>query len=167
MEKTLILVVGNTLMSDDGIGPEAVTILLKKYNFPKYIKIIDGGTQGLELFHYFEGIKNLAIIDAISSVDHKPGEVVKISKGKIARYFTTKISSHDIGLHDIISSLDLLNKVPENMIIIGMVPNELYFSYGLSDVVKNNIGKLIAEILEQLRVWGINNMSYIDACLGL
>ncbi len=164
MEKTLILGVGNPLMSDEGIGIEAVEILLNKYKFPENVEIIDGGTQGLELLQHFDSVKNLIIVDAVYSSKKKSGEIIKIPKEKIKYYLKTKMSVHDVGLEDVISVLDLLNKMPENIIIIGMIPEKLEFSYGLSEKIKNRLPFLINEVLNQLKEWNVGEIENVNEC---
>ncbi len=164
MEKTLILGVGNPLMADEGIGVEAVKILLEKYKFPENVEVIDGGTQGLELLQYFQNVKNLLIIDAVYFSKRKSGEIIKIPKEKIKYYLKTKMSVHDIGLEDIISALDLTGTLPENIVIIGMIPEKIQFSYGLSDTVKSNMDNLINEILNQLKKWNTGEIKNANEC---
>ncbi len=164
MDKTLILGVGNPLMSDEGLGIQAIKILLSDYKFSENIEIIDGGTQGLELLQYFDNVKNLIIIDAVYSSKRKAGDIIKIQKEKIKYYLITKMSVHDIGLEDVISALDLLGKTPENIIIIGMIPERLEFSYGLSKTIKENLENLIKEVINQIKKWNAGEIEYVNEC---
>ncbi len=164
MEKTLILGVGNPLMSDEGLGIEAVRMLLDRYRFSENIEIVDGGTQGLELLQYFDNVKNLIIIDAVYSKNKKAGEILKIPKEKIKYYLKTKMSVHDIGLEDVISALDLLDKLPEKIVIIGMIPEKIEFSYGLSDTVNKKLPFLIKEVLKQIKEWKAGDIRNVDEC---
>ena len=164
MDKTLILGVGNPLMSDEGIGIEAVKILLDKYKFPENVEIIDGGTQGLELLQYFENVKNLIIIDAVYSSKRKAGEIVVIPKENIKYYLKTKMSVHDVGLEDVISALDLIGQVPENMVIIGMIPEKIEFQVGLSETVKQSMENLVEEVLNQIRKWNVGEIENVNEC---
>jgi hydrogenase maturation protease len=164
LKKTLVLGVGNPLMSDEGLGIEAVKILYDKYNFPKNVEVIDGGTQGLELLQHFDNVKNLIIIDTVYFSKRKPGDIIKISKEEIKYYLKTKMSVHDVGLEDIISALDLLGKLPENIVIIGMIPEKLDFSYGLSETVKANLNKIITAVINQIKEWEVGELNNVDEC---
>ncbi|NPA51995.1 MAG: hydrogenase maturation protease [Aquificae bacterium] len=162
MEKTLILGVGNLLISDEGLGIETINILLENYQFPNNVEIIDGGTQGLELLQYFDDVQNLLIIDAISSKEKKAGSIIKIPKEKINYYLDTKISAHDIGLIDIISALDFTGKLPKNITILGIVPEKLEFEYGLSPKIKENLQNLVNEVINQLLTWKIGEIKHVN-----
>ena len=153
--KNLIIGIGNTLMSDDGLGAYVIDLLSKQYSIPDHIMLVDGGTQGVELFNYFDQVENVIIIDAILSKDKVPGSVVKIEKENIFNTLVQKMSVHEIRITDLLSSLELLGKTPENICMIGIVPEKLEFSYGLSNCVKENIDKVIPKIFEQLKEWKI------------
>ncbi len=150
MERTLILGVGNPLMADEGIGVEAVKILNERFKFPENIELVDGGTKGLELLRFFDDVKNLIIIDAVFVSGKSAGEIVLIEKVRIKYYLKSKMSVHDIGLDDLFSVLEFTGKTPENVLIIGMVPEKIEFSYGLSDTVKGKMEELIKEVLKQI-----------------
>lgn len=150
MERTLILGVGNPLMADEGIGIEAVRVLNERFKFPENIELVDGGTKGLELLRFFDDVKNLIIIDAIFVSGKSAGEIVLIEKDRVKYYLKSKMSVHDIGLEDLFSVLEFTGKMPENVLIIGMVPEKIEFSYGLSDTVKGKMEELIKEVLKQI-----------------
>ena len=61
----LVLGLGNALMSDDSIGVRAVERLQQEYRFPEGVKVVDGGTLGLDLLPFIEETDQLLIIDAL------------------------------------------------------------------------------------------------------
>ena len=60
----LILGIGNILLQDEGAGVHVVRKLQHMSLLPE-IEIIDGGTLGLDLFHYLEGRKKVILVDTI------------------------------------------------------------------------------------------------------
>ena len=62
--KTLVLGVGNKLMSDEGVGVHAVERLVTEYDLSEEVQVLDGGTLGMDLLYYLENIENLLIVDA-------------------------------------------------------------------------------------------------------
>ena len=155
LKKTLVIGIGNILMSDDGIGPKVVNSLLVKYRVPRCIEVIDGGTQGLNLLQYFDDVKDLIIVDAVVSRNKRPGEIVKIAREEIGPELTRHMSVHDIGFVDVMSALKLLGKMPGRMVLIGMVPAKMEFGYGLSEIVEGKLESLTGEIVKQLTTWNI------------
>jgi hydrogenase maturation protease len=71
MGKNLILGVGNLLLTDEGIGIHAVRKLLEMNGLPEDLEIVDGGTAGLDLLYYLEGVDRLVIVDAVETGGHQ------------------------------------------------------------------------------------------------
>ena len=53
--QTLILGVGNLLMSDEGVGVHVIQRLVADYQLPEEVQVLDGGTLGMDLLYYPEG----------------------------------------------------------------------------------------------------------------
>ena len=62
-----VLGIGNLLMTDEGVGVHAIKALEAGYDFPEDVRLLDGGTMGLDLLYYIEGTRRLLIIDAVNS----------------------------------------------------------------------------------------------------
>ncbi|HDH50257.1 MAG TPA: hydrogenase maturation protease, partial [Nitrospirae bacterium] len=60
--KITVLGIGNLLLSDDGVGVHALNRLKNDYEFPEYVRLIDGGTKGLDLLPLFEKQDKVLII---------------------------------------------------------------------------------------------------------
>ena len=70
----LVLGLGNVLMNDDAIGVLTVQRLQQEYRFPAGVKVIDGGTLGLDLLPFIEDADQLLIVDALE-MKAAPGTV--------------------------------------------------------------------------------------------
>jgi len=143
-------------MGDDGLGVHAVKIL-KNLNLPENIEIIDGGTKGLDLLTYLENKDALIIIDAIN-FNKKPGELIILKDDDIKNYFRIKFSMHEIGLGDLISAADLLDILPEKIIILGFQPEKIELTTELSETLKDNLPLLIENVKRILKEWGVNGI---------
>jgi hydrogenase maturation protease len=75
--RTLILGVGNLLLSDEGVGVHVLERLAATYDLPKEVQTLDGGTLGLGLLYYLEGVENLLIIDAVE-MGEQPGTLLRL-----------------------------------------------------------------------------------------
>jgi hydrogenase maturation protease len=102
MGSTLVLGIGNLVMSDDGIGVRVVQELATRYRFPADVGILDGGTLGLDLLPHLEGVERLLIVDAVTT-DDGPGCLVRLSGDEIPVVFATKLSPHQMGLQDLLA----------------------------------------------------------------
>lgn len=110
-DKVLIMGVGNYLMGDEGVGVHAVQLLLRQPSLPTYVDVVDGGTGGFHLLEYFEKYPKVILVDAC--LDGQPSGTIRLIHPRYASDFPKAMSSHDIGLKDMISSLQLLGRIPE------------------------------------------------------
>jgi len=109
-KKVLILGIGNYLMGDEGVGVHVANRLMKD-NLPVWVTAMDGGTGGFHLLEYFETYDKIILIDA--TLDNREPGTIRLIKPKFAKDFPPAMSTHDIGLKDLVSALQLLGKMPE------------------------------------------------------
>ncbi|MFN3870353.1 MAG: HyaD/HybD family hydrogenase maturation endopeptidase [Aquificaceae bacterium] len=153
--KTLVLGIGNLLLSDEGLGVKAVEELKKRYRFPQGVELIDGGTLGIDLLYFMEKVERLLIIDAILG-GMPPGSLYKLKGDDVLTYFKgKKISTHDIGIQEVLALAELTGKLPKEIVVLGMEPESLEISLELSPSVRKNFNRLLEEVIEQLREWGL------------
>jgi len=113
-DNILILGLGNILMGDEGVGVKVVEYLQDKA-LPDYVTILDGGTGGFHLLSIIQSYKRMSVIDATLR-----GEVqgkIKVLKPRYASDFPRLLTSHDIGLKDLIESAEVLGELPEISLI--------------------------------------------------
>ena len=149
-----ILGIGNILLSDEGIGVHAINKLKDEYEFPEYVKLIDGGTMGLDLLPFFEGNDKVLIIDAVN-FRKEPGTIDIIEGDKIPAFLTSKLSVHQIGLPDMLFAARLMGITPTEMCLIGMQPKSMESGTELSEEIKEKLETLVEKILQKLREWGV------------
>ncbi|MDR3693886.1 hydrogenase maturation protease [Mucilaginibacter sp.] len=107
---TLILGIGNYLMGDEGIGVH-IASLLEKETLPAGVDVLDGGTGGFYLLEYFEIYQHVILVDA--TLDGNAPGTIRLIKPRFAADFPPAMSTHDIGLKDLVSALQVLGKMPE------------------------------------------------------
>lgn len=159
MEKTergeiLVIGMGNVLMQDEGIGVRAVEELQQRYRIPQGVEVIDGGTTGMELFEPMRGAQSLIIADAVNTGD-PAGTLVRIANEEIPAFFQTKLSNHQLGVSDLLALLTLKGEMPEQVIIIGMVPHSLENRLGLTPEAEAGLEGMLQMLTHQLASLGI------------
>ena len=65
---TLILGIGNILLSDEGVGVRVIEHL-KEHPLPKTVELVDGGTAGADLIDTLSDRQHVIIIDAANAAD--------------------------------------------------------------------------------------------------
>ena len=153
MVKTLVLGAGNLLLSDDGLGIHTIQ-RLQSFQLPEEVQVLDGGTLGLGLLHYLEGVSRLLIVDALD-IGQPPGTVTRLSGEEVPAYFAQKMSPHEIGLPDMLFAAKLRDLYPAEVVIWGAQPATVEVGLELSTTVASQVDVLVSEVLAELRRWGI------------
>ena len=122
-KSTLILGIGDTLLSDEGIGVHVVQHL-KKQDLPDHIEVLDGGTAGADLLDVICGLEKLIIIDAIDS-DFEPGTIIELTDSDLLHIGSANLSLHNIDLPQTLAMAHLLDQAPKATSIIGIQPQSI------------------------------------------
>ena len=134
--------IGNLLMGDEGLGPQFVNRYSKE--FPHEIDLLDGGTGGLHLMHYFEHYKNVILIDA--TLDDNQAGTITLLKPRFSRDFPKTMSTHDIGMKDLVESMSILNTLPKIYLFTVSIDKVQPMKIGLSNGIEKCLPKLKDEI---------------------
>lgn len=144
-KKTLILGLGNILLQDEGIGVHTLN-KMNEMKWPEHIDLLDGGTGGFVLLSLFQDYNTIVIIDAALS-DDPPG-TINVIKPKFAKDFPKSLSTHELGLKDMIESAILLGKVPKLHLITCSINPKQEMNIQLTA----EIAKKIPEIIQKVKV---------------
>lgn len=150
---TLVLGIGNLIMTDDSVGVRTVHLLKERYRFPDNVSVMDGGTLGLDLLHYLEGVQRLIVVDAVET-GCPPGTLVRLTGEEINIAFRTKLSPHQMGLQDLLLVAELQGFVPAEMVLLGVQPGEIGMGIGLTPAVAAQVEPLVRDVLKELACWG-------------
>ena len=150
----LVLGIGNLIMADDGIGVKVVQRLQQDYRFPPEVTILDGGTLGLDLLPFLEGVERLLMVDAVET-GWEPGTVVRLEGEELPVALKTKLSPHQVGLQDLLAVAELQGFSPKDMVLWGVQPAVLDMGMDLSSPVAAQMDTLVDRVLAELAGWGI------------
>ncbi len=151
---TLLIGIGNILLGDDGIGVHTVREIERRYLFDPEIDIIDGGTKGLDLLPFLEGRGKVLIVDALDS-GMPPGHISILRNKEIPTVLQAKLSVHHIGLGEVLLALEMLDKLPEEITLVGIQPARITTGLDISYEVGSRMEDLIKSIIDKLSEWGI------------
>ena len=153
----LVIGMGNVLMQDEGIGVRAVEELECRYELPAHVRVMDGGTTGMELFEPMRNADCLIVADAVN-FDRPAGSLIRIADEEINAFFQTKISNHQLGLSDLLALLNLKNEKPQRVAIIGMVPYGLENCLGLSEHAASGLDAMVEMLVHELSLVGVKSL---------
>jgi hydrogenase maturation protease len=134
--RVVVLGAGNILLSDEGLGVHAIERLPLAYSLPGAVEIIDGGTCGMEMLEALEDLDALIMVDAIRA-GQPPGTPIRLTGDAVPVFFKSKLSPHQIGLCDVLATLELLGKAPKYTAILGVQPLSLALGMELSPEVES------------------------------
>jgi len=129
----IVLGLGNTLHSDDGIGPQAIERLRNDSRVPEDVTLIEGGTLGLELLTYIWDCSYLLVLDAVD-VGHPPGTLVRMSSQEL-QTLPGKGSVHQLGVADLLVALRILASRTPEVVLLGVQPASTEWGTELSPTV--------------------------------
>lgn len=150
MKKILVLGLGNSLMNDDASGVIVVNNLKNLFSDSDYLKIVDGGTLGLDLLHYLEWADKLIIVDGVN-LEMEPGTVVRIEGDDINAIFESKLSPHQMGLKDILLAAELIDCKPPEIVLFGIQTKDISMDMKLSPEVEKNINRLQEVVYSEIK----------------
>lgn len=149
--RTVILGIGNELLSDEGIGVHIIKELQKMDNFPPEIEIYEGGTDGFGLLNIIVETDRLIVIDSLRG-GSKPGTIYKFDiEDAPSSPDLFKTSVHQIGILEVINLSSLIGKTPKTT-VIGVEPETISTGMELSEKIKAKIPRIIQLIFEELNL---------------
>ena len=139
----LILGLGNLLMGDEGLGVH-VAWALEKMQWPEEVDILDGGTGGFQLMSWLESYEHVIMIDATLD-KNSPGTVRQI-RPRFVQDYPSAMSTHEIGLKDLIQSMALMGTLPEIHLFAVSIEEVQPLHIGLSTSIEEKLPDLISQI---------------------
>jgi hydrogenase maturation protease len=149
----LVLGMGNVLLEDEGLGVRALETLNARYRLPDEVELLDGGTSGMSLLDQISGREHLIVLDAVQTGD-PPGTLVRLADSDVPVYFSMRISPHQLGLSDVLASLEFSGEKPANVIVLGLVPQSLEMSLDLSGLIQQRLDVLVTAAADELQRLG-------------
>lgn len=149
----LVLGLGNLLCGDDGAGVAAVELLRKRYLEPAGVTVLDGGTLGLSLLPYVEDAADAILVDAVRA-DLPPGSLVRLEGEQVSLAARERLSVHQIGVADLLGGAHLVGRLPERLLLLGIVPEKVELRFGRSPLVEAGLPDLVERVVVEAKAWG-------------
>lgn len=125
-KKILVLGLGNTLLSDEGVGVYVIDELARQDPDARHANYMDGGTLSFTLAGPIEEAAALIVVDT-AQLDAEPG-TIRVFEGPDMDVFVgsgKKSSVHEVSLHDLLAIASLEGNLPERRALIGIQPIHL------------------------------------------
>ncbi len=148
--RTLVLGLGNPILSDDGVGLQVVRRLQSRFDKPN-LGFVESNIVGLDLLDLITGYDRLIIIDAIKTQGREIGQIYKLSPEDLGMTYHLA-SQHDVNL---ITALELGKRLgmalPREITILAIeVADVTTFSEKCTPGVEAAITKTVRLVAKEL-----------------
>jgi len=157
--KTLVLGIGNTLLTDEGIGVHVLNTL--KHSVHPEVRsaeLMDGGTLSFTLAGAIEDCQQFIVIDA-AELKSRPGTVRVFEDADMDEFITNgnKRSVHEVSLVDLMSISLLGDRLPGKRALVGIQPDILDWGDKPTDAVSASVPFAVQQIESILDRWSNDN----------
>jgi len=151
-KKTLVIGLGNTILSDDGAGIYVAREIKERCKGLSHIAVIEASQGGIGLLDLMAGNERVIIVDSIKTEGNTPGKVYRFRAEDLGD------TSYPCGSHflDIRTAVELGSKfgysMPGTIEIYAIeISNNTTFSENLTPEVERGIPVLADQIIEDLK----------------
>jgi hydrogenase maturation protease len=147
-KKILILGIGNILLKDEGFGVHVVQ-KMKDMTLPPDVEIMDGGTMGLDLAYYIGGRKKVIVVDVVKAGE-PPGTLYRFTDKDLADAKGLLRSAHGFDISDALKTTVFFGNKPEEVIFIGIEPEDISEGLELSPTMEEKIPAIIKLVMHEI-----------------
>jgi hydrogenase maturation protease len=151
--EVVVIGLGNPIMADDGLGVAALERLREGWTLPRSVRLVDGGTWGMNLLPLVEEASELLLLDAIDR-GAPVGELVVLEREEVPRFLGLKLSPHQVDLREVLALAELRGSLPQKLVAMGLQPARVEMFSGLSPELECRMDRLLAAVIERLERWG-------------
>ncbi len=151
--KTLVLGLGNPILTDDGVGIHVVRKAATACQQPD-VSFAEAAVGGLRLLELIAGYDRLILVDAIQTPDGRPGQIYRLAIGDL-RAPRHAGSTHDLSFREAIAwgrQMGLALPADEAISIIAIEAEDvLSFGETLTPAVASAVPIAMKRLLEELQ----------------
>jgi hydrogenase maturation protease len=150
---TLVLGIGNILLSDEGAGVHALEYLRRHYPQIPGVHYLVGGTLSFTRAAEIEAADKLIVIDA-AQLEAPPGTVRCMAGRDMDRFLGKgRCSVHEVGLRDLMDITRLRGACPWHRALIGIQPDIMGWGETPSRPVREALPEVASRALGLLEQW--------------
>ena len=152
--KTLVLGIGNTLLTDEGIGIHVLQALEPELADWPDVTLLDGGTLSFTLAGPIEEADALIVVDA-ANIKSEPGGWTLLEGEEMDAFLMSnrKASVHEVGLTDLRAIAILAGHWPEKRAMLAIQPQTIDWGETPTPAVAAAIPPACAAIHNLIRAW--------------
>ena len=157
--RTLILGIGNTLLTDEGVGVHVIQYLARHHPGEPGVTFLDGGTLSFTLAGDIADHDCLIVVDA-ARLGESAGTVRCFEDEQMDRYLgRAQLSVHEVGLSDLMDMARLSDSLPRRRALVGIEPASLDWGDRPTTAVESAVAEAAGLALDMARRWAAESDS--------
>jgi hydrogenase maturation protease len=153
--RILIAGIGNILLQDDGLGPQAIAQLEAHYDFGDEVELLDLGTPTLDFVDYLRGRDILVLIDALAG-GGEPGELLTFDKEQLKKFLPNmRLSAHQPCLNETLHTAETAGIDLKEVLLVGVVGNSFDVGTELGPYVSRSMPEVFELVVDFVRRHGL------------
>ncbi len=152
--KILVLGIGNTLLSDEGVGIHVLHALSAGEPLPDEVELLDGGTLSFTLAGPIQDADALIVVDA-ANINALPGSWQLLQSDAMDAFLlgNRKSTVHEVGLTDLRAIALLSGHWPTRRALLAIQPQTVDWGEQPTTVVAASIAPVAAAIRKLIQDW--------------
>jgi hydrogenase maturation protease len=145
--KNLIIGLGNTILSDDGVGIYVARELAKRIPSDA-VTVKEASVGGLELLDLIKGYERILLIDAVMTGQADVGSLIHLKLEDLAG--GSAMTRHQVSFSEALELGKRLNmNLPEEIVIFGIEVEDIFtFGESCTPKVQSKIEDIVEEIVQ-------------------
>lgn len=148
-KKILLIGVGNSFRSDDGVGG----FIAGEVKAQKFLNVMcmEQRGEGVDLIEQWKGFSTVILIDAVSC-EGKPGTIFRfeLPPNELPKNVFA-CSTHALNIADVIHLAKTLNQCPAKIIVYGIAGKNFEMGQKLSDEVQDAAFTVIDQLANEMQ----------------
>lgn len=158
-EAILVLGLGNSLLSDDGVGVHVLDALRAMINDNRGVRLCDGGTLGLALLPDIEAAHSLILVDA-GETGGSAGDVRCFEGEAMDRRLTgKKRTAHEVAAADLLDAAALTSGRPARRVLIAIQPASTEWGLEPTPAVAAAVPDVCRKVMEYIERWSADALA--------
>lgn len=154
--RILIAGIGNLLLQDDGLGPQAVARLQSEYEFGDEVEVLDIGPPTLDFVDFLRERDVLVLIDALSG-GGEPGEILTFDKEGLKDFLPNRrLSAHQPCLNETLHAAEMSGIDLKEVLLVGVVGHSFDVGTDLGPYVSKTMPDVLELVVDFVRRHGIS-----------
>ena len=146
--RTLVMGIGNVLLSDDGVGVRAIEALAD-LPLPDGVELCDAGTGGSDMASMLESRDRVIVLDAVDA-GLAPGTILRRPACEFTPGPRSALSVHDFHLLDGLQQAELRQRAPAEVIVLAVQVGNVDLGLQLSSAVSAAVPRLVDQVIVEL-----------------